>query len=291
MKTIVFIINPISGGRKKRKVERSIDRFFGNQEFSFKKYFTSFPGHASEIARKEMDNHIDIFVVVGGDGTINEVASVLINTECRMGIIPMGSGNGFARHFGIPLNIDKAVRRIKQGNEICIDAGVVNEKPFFCTTGIGFDAETDFVFSQLGSRGFLTYAFSFFSVLRKYVAKNYLIELGDEIIQTEAFFINIANISQLGYHFFIAPGASATDGTLDLVIVKKFPKWKAFMLALSSFAGRIDKSRYVTRRKITTAKIKTADNHSKFHIDGDPNIEEGNEFNYNILPGSLKVIV
>lgn len=291
MKTIVFIINPISGGRKKRKVERSIDRFFRNQEITLKKYFTSFPGHASEIVRNEMGNHTDFFVVVGGDGTVNEVARELMNTACRMAIIPMGSGNGFARHFGIPLNIDKAVRRIKEGNEICIDVGFVNGKPFFCTTGIGFDAEADLMFSQLNSRGFLTYAFSFFSVLRKYVAKNYSIELGDEIIQTEAFFINIANISQLGYHFFIAPGASATDGTLDLVIVKKFPKWKAVMLVFSSFLGNIDKSQYVTRRKISTAIIKTEDNHSIFHIDGDPGIKEGSEFIYTISPGSLKVII
>ncbi len=290
MKTVVFIINPISGGREKKKIERTIDKFFCIQGYTCKKYVTSFPGHAFEITRKEIDNQVDIFVVVGGDGTINEVAKALMNSDCRMAVIPMGSGNGFARHFGIPLNINKAVRRIKQGREICIDVGFVNENPFFCTSGVGFDAETDLIYSQFNTRGFRTYASSFFRVFRKYVAKKYLIELKDELIQTEAFFINIANISQLGYNFYIAPGASASDGTLDLVIVKKFPKWKGLFLTFSSFFGKIDKSRYVINRKISYAKIKTERDTTIIHIDGDPLVIRGNELEYKISRGLLRII-
>jgi len=289
--SIVFIINPISGGRNKRKVEKTIERFFNNNKYTCKKIYTLFPSHAYEIARNEMSQGADIITAVGGDGTINEIARALMFSEIKLAIIPVGSGNGFARHFGIPLTVHGAVKRILNGKDIKIDIGFVNGKAFFCTSGIGFDAETGLVYSQFDTRGFLSYAFSFFRVFQAYHAKKYIIEIDNEIIDTEAFFINIANISQLGYHFFIAPGASASDGTLDLVIIRKFPKWIGFFLAFSSFFGKIDKSRYVIRRKVKNAKIKTFEHNNIIHIDGEPEPVQGNEFHYSIKQEGLRVII
>jgi len=290
LNSVVFIINPISGGRNKRRVEKHIDRFFSENLYSCRKYYTSFPSHAYEIARNEVEMGAEIIVAVGGDGTINEIARALMFSETKLAIIPVGSGNGFARHFGIPLSVRGAVKRIMHGRDIRIDIGFVNGKAFFCTSGIGFDAETGMIYSQFDTRGFLSYAFSFFRVFQAYHPKKYTITLDDEIIETEAFFINIANISQFGYHFFIAPGASASDGSLDLVIIRKFQKWKGLLLAFSSFFGKIDKSSYVIRRKITNAKIIAFDENI-IHIDGEPEPVQGNELIYSIKNKGLRVII
>ena len=289
--SIAFIINPISGGRNKRRVEKAIDRFFNKNEFLCKKIYSTFPSHAFELARNEMNLGTDIIVAVGGDGTINEIARALMFSETRLGIIPMGSGNGFARHFGIPLSISGAVKRIISGKDIKIDIGFVNGKPFFCTSGIGFDAETGMIYSQFDTRGFISYAFSFFRVFKKYHAKQYEISTDHEKIETEAFFINIANISQLGYHFYIAPGASASDGSLDLVIIREFPKWKGIFLAGYSFFAKIDKSNYVIRRKVKNVKIRTGGDKTIIHIDGEPEPVKEKEFVYSIKHESLRVII
>jgi len=289
--SIVFIINPISGGRNKRRIGKIIKRYFSAENYLCKKIYTLFPSHAYEIARNEITRGADIIVAVGGDGTINEVARALMFSEVKLAIIPVGSGNGFARHFGIPLTIRGAVKKILIGRNIKIDIGFVNGKAFFCTAGIGFDAETGLVYSRFDTRGFLSYAFSFLRVFQAYHPKRYVITINDEVIDTEAFFINIANISQLGYHFYIAPGASASDGSLDLVVIRKFPKWKGFFLAFSSFLGKIDKSNYVIHRKITNATIKTFDEINIIHIDGEPEPVHSNEFIYSIKNEGLKVII
>ena len=289
--SIAFIINPISGGRNKRRVEKFIDRFFNKDEYFYKKLFSTFPSHAFELARNEIKQGTDIIVAVGGDGTINEIARALMFSETRLGIIPVGSGNGFARHFGIPLSIRGAVKRIMDGEDIKIDAGFVNGKAFFCTSGIGFDAETGMIYSQFDTRGFLSYAFSFIRVFHKYHAKKYEIYADNEKIVAEAFFINIANISQFGYHFYIAPGASASDGSLDLVIIRKFPKWKGIFLAIYSFFAKIDKSNYVIRRKVKNVIIKTGHFKTIIHIDGEPEPVSENELVYSVKHEGLRVII
>ncbi len=288
----VFIINPISGGRNKQKAEKIIDKYFGDKnKYSYKKIYTLYQGHAYDIACFEQKQGADIIVAVGGDGTISEVARALMFSETKLAIIAMGSGNGFARHFNIPLNISGAVKKIINRNVIKIDVGFVNDKPFFCTSGIGFDAETGLAFTQFDTRGFLSYVFSFMLVFRKYVAKKYIIIIDKEKIETEAFFINIANISQYGYHFVIAPGASASDGTLDLVVIRKFPKWKGFFLAFYLFFGKIDKSDYVIRRKVKNVIIKTYEENNVIHIDGEPERIQKNELIYKVKHKGLNVIV
>lgn len=161
----------------------------------------------------------------------------------------------------------------------------------FCTSGIGFDAETGKTYNKFDTRGFLSYAFSFMLVFRNYVAKKYLIITDDEKIEVEAFFINIANISQYGYNFVIAPGASAIDGTLDMIIIRKFPKWKGLILAFYLIFGKIDKCNYVIRKKVKSVTIKTFETNNIIHIDGEPKVIQKNEFNYEVKQKGLRVII
>lgn len=286
----VFIINPVSGVRNKSKIVKIIDKYFKDElSYEIKKMYTEYPGHAFEIAHTEQKKGTKIITAVGGDGTINEVAKALMYTDSRLAVIPVGSGNGFARHFRIPLNVHAAVKRVLNGREIEIDVGFVNDKAFFCTSGIGFDAETGMAFTQFDTRGLLAYVFSFLHVFKNYLAKKYIIVIDNETIECEAFFINIANISQYGYHFVIAPGASASDGTLDLVIIRKFPKWKGFFLAFYMVFGIINKSNYVIHRKVKNVTIRTYEKNNIIHFDGEPEIIQGNELIYTVKNKALKV--
>lgn len=287
---ICFIINPVSGGKRKEHLRKWLTGEFERGDQIIQIHFSDYPGHASILAEEMLGKKVDIIVAVGGDGTINEIARVLMNKEIKLAILPYGSGNGFARHFGLPLNLRESLQIIKEGFSTKIDVGMVNGEPFFCTTGLGFDAETGYHFSHFGKRGFLSYAFSFLRVFRSYEASKYLIQLNDNIFEREAFFINVANISQFGYNFKIAPEASTKDGFLDLVIVNKFPKWKGPWMAIQSLMGNIHKNPYVEYHKSREIIINITEDNTHIHIDGEPG-KGKNKMKYSILPSCLDVIL
>ena len=138
-KTALFIIIPISGIGKHKTIERSIKTDIDSNALEFEFAYTQYPHHATEIARENIGKY-DIIVAVGGDGTVNEVASALVHTKGNLSIIPVGSGNGLARAIGISMDWKKALQQAIHGTKRFIDVGYINEKHFFCTSGIGFDA-------------------------------------------------------------------------------------------------------------------------------------------------------
>ncbi len=288
--SITFIINPIAGGRDKNKFVRKLRKTFDSSSRNVNIFFTLHQGHAFDMAAAEVSNGTAMVVAVGGDGTINEVARALTGTGTILGVIPSGSGNGFARHFGIPLSPGKALQVIKNGEPVNIDTARVNERTFMCTSGMGFDAETGYYFSKHSKRGFLSYLLSFLRVYRNYRPEQYRIRINGRIMETEAFFINVANISQFGYHFYVAPAASAQDGLLDLIVVRKFPKWKGIFLAIRSFSGTFHNSRYVYSERAEELTILEPGGSKIIHIDGDPAIFEG-QVHYRLIPGALKVML
>ena len=287
---IVFIINPIAGFRNKRNFEKTIDKFFHNKNYEIIKHYTLYPSHAVNIAENYVKEDPVFIVAVGGDGTINEIARSLIETGSTLGVIPLGSGNGFARHFNIPFSSHKAFDTLIHGNEITIDVGYLNGRPFFCTAGIGIDAETGYYYSQYTHRGLISYALSFAKVFGWYKARKYSLEIDNELYDFDAFFINIANISQFGYNFYIAPKASTLDGYLDVVVIKKFPKFLSVFIGLRSFFGTIQNSRFVWHKQAKNVIIHTKEKENIIHIDGEAGIMEG-PLNFQIRKSCLKVIV
>jgi YegS/Rv2252/BmrU family lipid kinase len=289
-KKIVFIINPIAGGKGKSRLERKIDQFFQDSEYKLIKLYTAYPSHALELAESAVKEKPALVVAAGGDGTINEIARALINTGIPLGVIPLGSGNGFARHFNLPFNIDKALKLLLTGTKLSVDVGYMNGKPFFCTAGIGFDAEIGYYYKDYNHRGFIAYALSFAKVFSWYKTKDYALEIDGERYDFKAFFITIANISQFGYNFFVAPKASTLDGAFDVVVVKRFPKWKASFLGFRSFFGTIDNSPYIWHKLAENVKIISPEGDKFVHIDGEADIQSG-VLEYQIKNAELKVIV
>ncbi|MBU2552860.1 MAG: diacylglycerol kinase family lipid kinase [Bacteroidetes bacterium] len=221
-KKLMFIVNPHSGGKKHEQLTKSVERLIDANRFDTQIVYTQYARHASEISRQAVTDGIDVLVAVGGDGTINEVASEIVNTNVVLGIVPMGSGNGLARHLGIPRQIDKAIALINQSVHTKIDTCTVNGQRFVSIAGVGFDALVAKFFAKSERRGFLGY---FTIVANKYLSyrpKKYKLRFANgDTLQTRALFIAFANSNQFGYNTTIAPEARISDGLLDVCIVKK----------------------------------------------------------------------
>lgn len=287
-KNILFVINPISGGKSKLNFAEKVFKYLNLNLFEPSIVFTQGHGHGKEIANKAVEDGCDIIVAVGGDGTINEIASVIDGTNTVMGIIPFGSGNGLARSLHIPLNNIKAIKLLNKLHYHSIDSGLLNGHKFFNIAGIGFDALISDRFTKNVKRGFLGYLKTIFTEVSKFKSQKYKIEIDGQLLEREAFMINFANSSQFGNNAHIAPFASLNDGLLDICIVKPIPLYQIPIFGLRMFSKRTHKSNYLEIFRGNKIKI-LREKDSMVHLDGEP-IEMGLELNISINPLSLTVL-
>lgn len=268
-KKIVFILNPISGTSSKAKIPSMIDQKLDHEQFDYRIVMTEHAGHAYEIARQEREQKTDIVVAVGGDGTVNEVARALIQSETALGIIPCGSGNGLARHLLLPMKIEKAIEMINACEIKRLDYGIINGHPFFCTCGMGFDAFVSMKFAEAGKRGPITYVENVLKEGLRYKPETYEIQDENGITHHKAFLISCANASQYGNNAYIAPQASMSDGLMDVIIMEPFDMIEAPQISIDMFNKTLDKS-----SKIKTFRTRKLHIHRKqegvIHFDGDP---------------------
>ena len=288
-KAISFIINPISGTRKKDLLPEIIHQTIDSSRFDIRIFFTERIGHASELAHWQVKKGVPYIVAVGGDGTVNEVAKSLRDTSAAMGIVPCGSGNGLARHLQIPLKLTEALELINNASIVSIDYGLVNDMPFFCTFGTGFDAHISHVFAKSEKRGFWTYLTHIVREFFNYHSGKYKLKIDGNVLKTRAVVLTVANSSQYGNNGYISPHADITDGKLDVCIVRPFPKFRAGFLAIRLLRKSIDKSKFyhTIRGKEITIRRK---HEGEVHLDGDP-FMMGKKFKVRIVPKGLKVLV
>ena len=266
---ITFIINPISGTQSKHEIPDLIDRMMDKERFECKVCITEYAGHAAELAKACAAQGDDIVVAVGGDGTVNEVARSLVHTKTALGIIPCGSGNGLARHLCIPMDIRKALDIINQAQIVDFDHGVINDLPFFCTCGMGFDAFISLKFAEAGKRGPITYVENVLKEGLKYKPETYEIIDDNGTTKYKAFLIACANASQYGNNAYIAPGATMKDGKMDVIIMEPFDALEAPQIAADLFMktlGNNSKIKTFRTRKLTIHRQSPG----AIHYDGDP---------------------
>ncbi len=272
-KRIVFIVNPKSGVQGKKFIVTQIEKNIDTSLFDYEIMFTNRRGHATEIASQAAKDGVDIVCAVGGDGTVNETATALVHTETSLAIIPSGSGNGLARHLHIPIEPAKAIALINSVSCRRIDYGKVNDLPFFCTCGVGFDAFISHQFAKAGKRGMLTYVENVVLSGLKYTPETYELEIyNGENVQREtlkAFLISCANASQYGNNAYIAPQASVSDGVLDVTIMEPFNVADAPIIAMQLFNGTIDKNVHIKTFKCERLVIRRKDS-GVMHCDGEP---------------------
>ncbi len=256
--------------------------------FSAKYLFSNSVGHAHQLALEHLDSEIDIIVAVGGDGTINEIASALINSKKAMGIIPCGSGNGLARALKIPIKHESAVKRLNNLRFTTIDSGSFNGKYFFNMAGIGFDAHISKRFADDLTRGLKGYVKTTFTEIGQYQSQNYKIKIDGKDYEREAFMISIANSSQFGNNAHVSPFASVTDGLLDVCVIKPFPLYHLPVMGYHMFSKTAHKSKYVEIIQGENIEIFREED-GAIHLDGEPQLM-GKHLDIKIIPLSLTLL-
>ena len=280
-----YIINPHSGSNNKTTFLKIVTLLKSDPHHVI--WETTQPHEAVEFVKKAILQGATKIIAVGGDGTINEVASVLVGKSIPLGIIPVGSGNGLARHLNIPLNFRKAFQKVLVGASIKIDVGYINNKPFFCTAGIGFDAAVAHRFANGKGRGLINYMKATIRTLFKYTPVKVSI---NQAPFEKVFSLSIANANQFGNNAFISPYSNIQDGQLELVKVEILNKLQVGILAIRLFKKNIHHSNNVKLESCKEACIHYLKN-APIHIDGENLFTENELLNITISPLSLSVII
>ncbi|MFL5753237.1 MAG: diacylglycerol/lipid kinase family protein [Bacteroidia bacterium] len=286
-KKVIFIVNPKAGVKKKIDVPRLIEDNF-SKAIPYEIIIWKNKNDFNSIRERIFTEKFTIAVAVGGDGTVNEVAKAVNHTNVVLGVIPFGSGNGLARSIGVPMNAIAAIKRIENGIVKTVDSGLINAKPFFCTSGMGFDAHIGSLFASSTKRGFWTYTKIVIRELFGYKSQEYQIKQKGGTITKKAFLLTFANAGQYGNDFYIAPEANMTDGLLHVVILKPFSLLMAPFLVLKIFNRKANRSRYIETFTATELTIQRSAP-GAVHYDGEPESMPA-DVQVSVVPQSLKVI-
>ncbi len=288
-KRIVFIVNPKAGTNLQKHIQESVDKHLNHRKFKYGFRFTQKSGHAKELAMEAVAEGYEIVVAVGGDGSINEVASALAGTDVVLGIIPAGSGNGLAMHLGYGRDIAEAIKKINTAEVRQIDIGLMNGQPFINLAGIGFDGLVSNLMKGSNWRGFLPYFLNSVKAGLQYTPRLCRIEMDDKVLTEKCFIISIANGPMWGYNFQIAPDARLDDGFFEVVIMKDAPKWQYFAVVPSTLNGKIYDAEFVEHYRARHVKI-IAEGKNYVHLDGEGLVHEG-VLEFEIKPKALKILV
>lgn len=288
-KKLIFIMNPISGTVKKSGIPDIINSTIDKDFFDFSIEETTHAGHATEIAKQAMNENFYAAIAVGGDGTVNETGRALINSDTALGIIPCGSGNGLARHLMLPMYVQKAIEVINMHTVHKLDYGLINNIPFFCTCGMGFDAFISMKFAESSRRGPVTYIENILREGLKYKSETYEIVNGDRVERHDAFLISCANASQYGNNAYIAPQASMSDGLLDIIIMEPLDVLAAPQISIDIFNKTLDKNPKISTFK-TNHLIVRRSQPGLIHYDGDP-IMTGANVDVSVVHQGIKVLI
>ena len=244
---LIFIVNPISGNHNKNNFPNLVDNYIDKNKYEYVIVYTERTNHATELTMKAIEDGFEYIAAVGGDGTINEVARCLIGKKQILIIVPLGSGNGLARHLELPFKPERLITEvINNGDVFKIDTATMNGVPFISIAGIGFDALIADYFSKDGNRGFRTYAKLVTEEYHNFKPKEYTLVLdNDKTIVCKPFFVTFANSSQFGYNAEISPKASVQDGLLDVCIFKKPNIIEVPIVATYFITKQIDKSNFI----------------------------------------------
>ncbi|MEN4761251.1 MULTISPECIES: YegS/Rv2252/BmrU family lipid kinase [unclassified Chryseobacterium] len=283
MEKVAFIINPFSA---KKNYQPFLNELKNKVENPLYYISESIPG-TDEFIKEHFEN-TDIFVAIGGDGTISTVAKNLINTEKILAIFPAGSGNGFSNETQFSKNLDELLEKLKAKKSRKIDTFTVNDRLSINVSGTGFDGKVVKEFEKT-NRGFKNYIkvslktfFNYKPIKLKFFDEQYQKHNGKYLM------VNIANTRQFGNNAYIAPHASKSDGLVDMVLVKKFPLTYSPLFALRMFTKKLKEDDYITYLPVSEIEFKV--NTKNWHLDGEFN-KIKSPIHVKVQPSSLNILV
>lgn len=288
MKNIHFIVNGLSVHAKRAKKE--ILKAFQSNSHVITIKMSQYKGHAVEQTMKSISEGADIVVACGGDGTANEVARCLIGTSISMGILPIGSGNGLARHLCIPLKLSTALERFVQFRTKKIDVGQANEHYFLSNISVAFSALVIHSYDKKRPYGFTAYSIAFLKAISKFSYASFEILEGVNNYKSNPFILIISNTNQLGYNRTLTPSADVFDGKLDMLCVERNNPFFIFSFMLFAFFRKFPGYFKIHRRQIEEVELVCKSPVLKFQIDGEKMELATEALKIKILPQYLEVI-
>ncbi len=282
-----FIINPNAGVKKKINIEEFIISNLP-KTVNYEIIIWKDAHDVQSVLSKISIGNFSHVIACGGDGTVNMVASAVVNSPMALGILPLGSGNGLARSNGIPMDLKNALNVIVKGNTKTIDSGTINGNHFFCTAGIGFDALIAHKFATSTKRGFITYFKTSIKEFFNYTPQNYSLQIDDIKLTTDAFLITIANAGQWGNDVYIAPAAKLDDGLFHISILKPFPKFSILSFGIKLITKKVNTFKYMLSHIGRKISIQFK-GELVAHYDGEPFIIK-EELTIEMHPMSLNII-
>lgn len=283
----LFITNPRSGRRRNIDALEAIIRRTSPPPYTIERCGPK--ETLDSLLDSAERSGVEVVCAVGGDGTVSEIGKRLIGRSMALGIIPSGSGNGFARHLGIPLDPVAALDVLRDPRIESIDTAAVNDIPFLAICGIGLDAVIAHRFAASTTRGLRTYLVAGLRTLITYAPDHYTLRIDDQTIDTDALLIAVASSSQYGSNATIAPLASLQDGRLDVTIVRRIPILSAPLVVARLFSGSIHRSGHVLTFSARNITVERRDA-GPAHIDGEPLLLPAS-LRFTVAPGSLRVAV
>tara|TARA_Y100000992_G_C21192557_1_gene456319 strand:+ start:95 stop:973 length:879 start_codon:yes stop_codon:yes gene_type:complete len=289
MEKIFFIIN-VSNQKKLNKIILKINSFFKAHKITYFIFQSEYKGHAIKLTKKAIDEKATSVVACGGDGTVNEIGSLLIGTNIKLGIIPLGSGNGIARHFKIPFKLNNCLNIIALNKHELIDVGKVNSRYFIGNMGLGFESEFIKQYNAINKHGIYYYFIAFIKGLYHFKFSKFEISFDNKKIIVKPFMMLVSNLNQQGYNFTVTPNASCNDGYLNFALFQMTSLMKT-MKFLIFLILRI-KNTSIIRHLIKKIKIKNLSfNKYYLQLDGEKIFVDEPEIVISIIKKRLKIII
>lgn len=290
MKQVLVLINPKSGVGGPYRYITAIQDAWDNDEHDVYYQFSLSAEDGAAKVRRAIDYGIDIVLVVGGDGMVNTIGRELVGTDVALGVIPAGSGNGFARHFKIPLQPVAAAEALLNGKPLPIDVGKANGRLFFVTCSLAWDGALVETFEKYPFRGLVPYVLAGAQQLLEYKAQAFHVTIDNEVLELKhPMIFTVANLSQFGSDFLVAPDAQADNGNLELVAIER----KDMPLVLAQVHRFIEKTFHqhplVVNRHFKTMSVRR-ENNSPIQVDGEI-FNTDHEVTIEVIPSALNVIV
>lgn len=287
-RNIHFIVNSLSPNA--RLAEKEIHRHFHNGTFKVSIKTSDFKGHSVTLAMDSISEGAEVIVACGGDGTVNEVARCLVNTSVILGLLPIGSGNGMARHLALSPRISTALETIKKCHTKKIDVGSANDRYFFCNVSVAFSAQVIQCYSQQRRRGFTAYTLSFVKAVSSFSYKGFELLQHTASFKCMPFVLLFSNTNQLGYNRTLTPDASLFDGKLDMIRIEKAHPLVLSTFMFFAFFRKFPPVAKVHRMQLDAMRLSCTEKPLKIQLDGEPLELDTDTLDIGILPKSLEII-
>ena len=290
IKNYFFIINPVNH-HKAKSLEMEIHSFFLNKKDKYQIKISKNEKHLKKLAAVAIDLNVDVIIACGGDGTVSKIGQIIINKKVKLGIIPIGSGNGISSHFDIPYNFRKALKLIVKGKSKKMDIGKVDNKYFFSNIGFGIEVEFIRYYTQAKTHGLLGYLPAFLKSLISYKSSNFSIKTLNQQVSIKPYVLMVSNTNKQGYGISLSPKAKTDDGFLNIIIISKTNILNLlYLFVLVMFGFSIENKKNVKYLESRKFKIISENHKMNIQIDGEFEILNKNELNISVLPKAIDVL-